>query len=203
MLWVGDNLVRGARKHTDILWKQIGERFGLKRREYLDVGVSRTFIGVSLLKTKLEGKTVYCMDQNADMKAFLMDNLVVGCDLKSPMRDRKDLFVNETLASKSEATWFRSKLTTCSYYACWTRLGIACTVNRLAQKMSHPTVSALDELKRLMRYLNGRPDFTLVATRPPTPSQDTWVFCVGSDLAGEAPRDTTSRTGAIFLFFLK
>ena len=199
LLWVDDNLIRGARKHTDILWKQIDERFGLKHREYLDVGVSRTFIGVSLLKTKLEGKTVYCMDQNADMKAFLMDNPVVGCDLKSPMRDRKDLFVNETPASKSEATWFRSKLMTCSYYACWTRLDIACTVNRLAQKMSHPTVSALDELKRLMRYLNGRPDFTLVATRPPVPSQDTWVFYVDSDLAGEAPYDTTSRTGAIFI----
>jgi hypothetical protein len=50
-----------------------------------------------------------------------------------------------------------------------------------------------------MRYLNGRPDFTLVATRPPTPSQDTWVFYVDSDLAGEAPYDTTSRTGAIFM----
>jgi len=65
--------------------------------------------------------------------------------------------------------------------------------------MSAPTVSAIDELKRLIRYLNGRPDFTLVATRPAVPSQDEWCFYVDSDLAGEAPRDTTSRTGAISL----
>ena len=115
------------------------------------------------------------------------------------MRDRNDLYVNDTPASKQEATWFRSKLMSCSYYACWTRLDIACTVNRLAQKLSAPSVSALDELKRLLRYMNGRPDFTLVATRPQTPSTDEWKFYVDSDLAGEAPRDTTSRTGSISL----
>ena len=60
-------------------------------------------------------------------------------------------------------------------------------------------MSAIDELKRLLRYLNGRPDFTLIATRPKTPSTDEWEFHVDSDLAGEAPRDTTSRIGAISL----
>ena len=199
LLWVDDNLMRGARRHTDKLWDDMDAKFGLKHREYLEYGVSRTFIGVSLLKSKLNGQTVYCMDQNAEVRAFLTDTPVVGSPLKSPMRDRNDLYVNDTPASKQEATWFRSKLMSCSYYACWTRLDIACTVNRLAQKLSSPSVSAVDELKRLLRYLNGRPDFTLVATRPKTSSTDEWQFYVDSDLAGEAPRDTTSRTGAIFL----
>ena len=154
---------------------------------------------MNILKSKLNGKTVYCMDQNADIRGFLMDNPVVGGPLKSPMRDRKDLFVNNTLGDKAQSKWFRSVLMTCSYYACWTRLDIACTVNRLAQKLSAPTVSAIDELKRLLRYLNGRPDSTLVATRPAVHSSDAWMFYVDSDLAGEAPNDTKSRTGAISL----
>ena len=124
--------MRGAHHHTEKLWDEMDAEFGLKHREYLEQGVSRTFIGVSLLKSKLNGQTVYCMDQNAEMRAFLVDTPVVGVPLKSPMRDRNDLYVNDTLASKQEATWFRSKLTSCSYYACWTRLDIACTVNRLA-----------------------------------------------------------------------
>ena len=199
LLWVDDNLMRGVKHHTDKLWAEIDAKFGLKHHEYLECGVSRTFIGVSLLKSKLNGQTVYCMDQNAEVRAFLSDTPVMGAPLKSPMRDRNDLYVNDTPASKQEATWFRSKLMSCSYYACWTRLDIACTVNRLAQKLSAPSVSALDELKRLLRYMNGRPDFTLVATRPQTPSTDEWKFYVDSDLAGEAPRDTTSRTGSISL----
>ena len=80
------------------------------------------------------------------MRAFLTDTPVVGIPLKSPMRDRNDLYVNDTSASKQEATWFRSKLMSCSYYACWIRLDITCTVNRLAQKLSAPSVSAVDEL---------------------------------------------------------
>ena len=115
LLWVDDNLMRGARRHTDKLWDDMDAKFGLKHREYLEYGVSRTFIGTSLLKSKLNGQTVYCMDQNAEVRAFLTDTPVVGIPLKSPMRDRNDLYVNDTPASKQEATWFRSKLMSCSY----------------------------------------------------------------------------------------
>ena len=200
LLWVDDNMARGLRKYTDIFWKEVDAKFGLKSFDYLGLGISRRFIGVNMLKSKMGGKTVYCMDQNSDVRAFLTDTPVVGCNLKSPMRDRKDLFVNKTLASKSDAKWFRSKLMSCSYYACWSRLDIACPVNRLAQMLSAPTVSAVDELKRIIRYLNGRPDFTLVATRPdtPTPLRQMNGSCGCSDLAGEAPEDTKSRIGAIF-----
>ena len=37
-----------------------------------------------------------------------------------------------------------------------------------------------------------------MATRPNVPSTDEWKLWVDSDLAGEAPEDTKSRTGAIF-----
>ena len=84
------------------------------------------------------------------------------------------------------AKWFRSVLMSCSQFAYWTRLDIACTVNRLVQLMVSPTVSVINELTRLLRYLNGRPDFTLVAKRPKSPSTDVWDFYVDSDLAGEA-----------------
>ena len=70
--------MRGARHHTEKLWDEMDAKFGSKHRESLEYGVSRTFIDVSLLKSKLNGQTVYCMDQNAEMRAFLADTLVVG-----------------------------------------------------------------------------------------------------------------------------
>ena len=114
------------------------------------------------------------------------------------MRDRKDMY---TPASTKDTKWFRPVLMSCSYYACSTRLDIACPAKRLAQKLSKVIVSAVDEMKRVLRYLNGRPNFTLVATRPKTPSTDIWdmhVDRVDADLAGEAPQNTKSRTGSFF-----
>ena len=61
LLWVDDNLMRGLRCHTDKLWDEIDAKFGLKHREYLEYGVSRTFIGVGLLKSRLNGKTVHVL----------------------------------------------------------------------------------------------------------------------------------------------
>ena len=60
LLWVDDNLARGERKHTDAFWTAVDKRFGLKSYSYLELGVSRTFIGVSLLKSVLDGERVYC-----------------------------------------------------------------------------------------------------------------------------------------------
>ena len=70
LLWVDDIFARGVRKHTDAFWTEVDARFGLKSTEYLDLGVTRTFVGVNLLKSKLNGKIVYCMDQNAHVRAF-------------------------------------------------------------------------------------------------------------------------------------
>ena len=197
LVWVDDVMMRGIRARTDVVWKAMDVESGLKVVEHLDLGVERTFLGVTLMKSSMNGGVVYVMHQNNDMSSFLSEHKVDGVPLKSPMRDRKDLFLNDTLANARDTKWFRSVLMSCSYYACWTRLDIACPVNILAQQLSKVTVSAVDELKRLLRYLNGRPSFTLVATRPKTPSTDVWSMYVDSDLAGEAPQDTKSRTGSL------
>ena len=91
LVWVDDNFARGVRRHTDVFWKKVDEKFGLKSFEYLETGVSRTFLGLNFLKSRLDGEDVYCMDQNADVRALLMEHPVDGVPLKSPMRDRKDL----------------------------------------------------------------------------------------------------------------
>ena len=199
LIWVDDVLMRGVKVHTDVVWAGIDKRFGLKEVEYLESGVERVFLGVTMMKSQMNGKVVYCMHQNNDMASFLSEQKIEGPPLKSPMRDRKDLYLNDTPASAADVKWFRSVLMSCSYYACWSRLDIATPVNRLAQKLANVTVSAVDELKRLLRYLSGRPNFTLIATRPETPSTDVWEMYVDSDLAGEAPQNTKSRTGAITL----
>jgi len=190
LIWVDDILMRGVKDHTDVVWVGIDKRFGLKEAEYLESGVERVFLGVTMMKSQKNGKVVYCMHQNNDMASFLSEQKIEGPPLKSPMRDRKDLYLNDTPASAADVKWFRSVLMSCSYYACWSRLDIATPVNRLAQKLAGVTVSAVDELKRLLRCLTGRPNFTLVATRPETPSNDVWEMYVDSDLAGEAPQDT-------------
>ena len=77
---------------------------------YLDLGVNRTFIGVNMMKSKVDNKNVYCVDQNADMRASLSEHPVVGAPVKSPMRDRNDLCADTTPVGKSDTTWFRSVL---------------------------------------------------------------------------------------------
>ena len=64
--------MRGARCHTDKLWAEINARSGLKHYEYLEYGVSRTFIGVSLLKFTIDS-----------IVAFLILRIFVSCHLLS------------------------------------------------------------------------------------------------------------------------
>ena len=198
LVWVDDVFMRGVRQHTSEVWAALDAKFGLKLVEYLGVGEERTFLKISMMQSKVGDSVVYVMHQNGDMSSSLSEHKVEGAPLKSPMRDRKDLFVNSTPASAAQSKWFRSVLMSLSYFACWTRLDIACPVNRLAQMLSNVTVSAVDELKRIIRYLNGRPSFTLMATRPKNHATDVWSLYVDSDLAGEAPQDTKSRTGSFF-----
>ena len=73
--------MRGVRRHTDAFWKKVVTKFGLKSFEYLETGVSRTFLGLNFLKSKLDGQDVYCMDQNADVQALLMEHTIDGVPL--------------------------------------------------------------------------------------------------------------------------
>ena len=74
LVWVDDNFARDVRKHTDVFWKKVNAKFGLKSFEYLETCVSRTFLGLNFLKSKLDGEDVYCIDQNADVRPLLMEH---------------------------------------------------------------------------------------------------------------------------------
>jgi hypothetical protein len=78
LVWVDDVLMRGIRSRTDIVWKALDAKYGLKVVEYLDLGVERTFLNISLMKSKMNGSTVYVMHQNNDMASFLAEHKVDG-----------------------------------------------------------------------------------------------------------------------------
>ena len=64
----------------------------MKVVEYLALVVERTFLNISVMKSMINGSVVHAMHQNNDMASFLSEHKVEGVNLKSPMRDRKDLF---------------------------------------------------------------------------------------------------------------
>ena len=53
LVWVDDNFARGVRRHTDAFWKKVHTKFGLKSFEYLETGVSRTFLGLNFLTSEI------------------------------------------------------------------------------------------------------------------------------------------------------
>ena len=62
------------RSRTDIVWKALNARFGLKVVEYLDLGVERTFLNISVMKSMMNASVVYAMHQNNDMASFLSEH---------------------------------------------------------------------------------------------------------------------------------
>ena len=55
LVWVDDVMMRGIRARTDEVWKAMDVEFGLKVVEHLDLGVERTFLGVTLMKSSMNG----------------------------------------------------------------------------------------------------------------------------------------------------
>ena len=72
LIWVDDILMRGVKAHTDAVWAGIDKRFGLKEVEYLESGVERVFLGVTMMKSQMNGKVVYYMHQNNDMHGVFL-----------------------------------------------------------------------------------------------------------------------------------
>ena len=81
LVWVDDVMMRGVRKRTDVVWAALDAKFGLKCIEYLDMGVERTFLNISLMKSQLNDSTVYVMHQNNDVASFLSEHKVEGAPL--------------------------------------------------------------------------------------------------------------------------
>jgi hypothetical protein len=193
---VDDNMARGPRTESIKFWTALHARFGLKFWEFVGMGQEKQFLGVTVFKAMMEGRTVYGMHQNADVLAFVDEHGSGGPPVKSPQPKKHELYSDMTLLGPGDQKRFRSQLMSCSWFACSTRLDIAAPVNRIAQQLSHPTVGGSRALDRVIRYLSHRPCFTLVAVRARAAEND-WKFWVDSDLAGE-PHETRSRTGQIF-----
>ena len=102
----------------------------------------------------MEHDTIYCIDQNADVAAFLADHIQNGIQpLKAPMPNKQAVYEDETEVPQTQAKWFCSIHMSISWFACQKRFDLSHPVSRLAQKMANPTVSAVNELKRVLAYM--------------------------------------------------
>jgi hypothetical protein len=167
LLHVDDNKSRGRRAQTIESREALDKRFGLKHWSFLEMGGEKTFLGITLFKNVVDEKIVYGIHQNADVAAFVDEHMpAASAPVKSPMTDKHAMHEDKTLLGAKEAKSFRSILMSLSWFAQMTRLDIVCPVNILAQMSSKPTVSAMKELYRIVRYLSNRPSFTLYRDAP-------------------------------------
>ena len=201
---VDDIKVKGKRHHTKDFWAALDAEFGLKSWAFVGPEGCR-FLGVNLAQRHLthdgnkQGGMYYTIDQNADMLTFLEEHCEAGwTPVKSPMPKTHELHSDRTPVPEKEARRYRSLTMSLAYFATMTRLDLCMPVSRLAGDLKAPTVGSVRALNRVLRYLLGRPSFTL-STRRRVPGRNQWEFYVDSDLAGDTQCDSRSRTGIVLL----
>ena len=107
-----------------------------------------------------------------------------------PTEARVEQRKRETQLSKSHGSAFRSCLMRASFLS-QDRADLGEAVKSLAQQMAKPTASSLEDLKRLGRYLKGRPDMAIRLDQQKMPSR--LLISVDSDYAGDrATRKSTT-----------
>ena len=194
---VDDVIARGTKADSEWFWSMMTAKYALKSWNYVAAGQPAIYCGLHITMRRDGGDTIYCIDQNADVAAFLADHIQNGIrPLKAPMANKQAMYEDETEVSQVQTKWFRSGLMSISWFACQTRFDLSHTVSRLAQKMAKPTVSAVNALKRVLAYMTYRPEFTLSVVR--AKRTDEWKLYTDSDHAGDAPTTSKSHTGTIF-----
>ena len=194
---VDDILARGSRVETELFWKQMEVRFGLKTWEIVDYENPILFTGYTISKVLKDGKAWYTMDMISDIEAFLAE---AGVDTRrrtaAPMPYKGELTEDKSGVSEQEHRWYRSMLGSLNWYTN-IRYDIAYEVARLAQYAAKPTRGAMKALKRVLAYLSTTRHTQLAVPRV---YGDTMHVYSDSDHAGDkAMGDTRSHTGVIML----
>ena len=178
LIHVDDNLSRGTRECTTRFWEAMDKRFGLKHWSFIESGEQKRFLGVNVFKDVIDGKRVFGINQNDDVAAFVDEHMAPGAQtVKSPMPDKHAMYKDMTLLGDKAGKQFRSLLMSLSWFGQESRPDIVTAVNVLAQMSSKPTVSGMESLHRVVRYIAGRTDFTLHAVRTEVGGSDTLDIC--------------------------
>ena len=103
-----------------------------------------------------DGVTWYSTTQEADIRAWLIEEDMWGCrTVQAPMPDKDEMLDDMRSVTAQEHKWIRSNVGSMGYYAVQTRWDIAYEINRIAQMLESPTQGTLKAVRRVMAYLAG------------------------------------------------
>ena len=197
---VDDGLVKGERKHIQEFLQLLYKRFKMRDEPtWLKEGAPLQFLGMEIAQTTIDGKIVTSISQTDDIRKFLDDNDIhPGRPVMSPVCNKEDLYTDQTLVTGEEAKWYSSTFGMLQYFCTKTRFDIALTLSRLGTYLQHPTISAIQGMKRLLQYLRTTQDRKLEAWADKEDEPALMEYYVDSDHAGDRKGGPQSRTGIMF-----
>jgi hypothetical protein len=156
LVWVDDLFLfypKQCRAMANVLWVALQKKFDLPDREPIDVAV-----GIKIIRDRAN-KTIYMCQERAITKT-LQDT---GMSLSNPSPipgtpgfayTREDSPSPPTPKTQ-QAELYRRTVCSLLHVAVWTRPDITTAVSKLARFLQNPGLKHWQQLKILLRYLNG------------------------------------------------
>jgi len=194
---VDDILLRAEPAVTEKFWQDINEDLGLKGWGYIRPGQPRRHCGSNWSAEDRDGARWYSIDQEADIKEFLMqEGYHGGRHVASPMQNNKEMHSDPTPLVGAEKKKFASLKGSLQWFANQTRWDIAFPVARLGQQGGNPTRGGMNALERVLQYLACHPHHALQC--PKVKGTVINVYS-DSDHAGDRQETTRSHTGVAIM----
>lgn len=194
---VDDILLRAEPAVTEKFWHEINKDLGLKGWGYIRPGQPRRHCGSNWSAEDRNGARWYSIDQEADIKEFLMqEGYHGGRHVASPMQNNKEMHSDPTLLVGAEKKKFASLKGSLQWFANQTRWDIAFSVARLGQQGGQPTRGGMNALERVLQYLACHPQHALQC--PKVKGTVINVYS-DSDHAGDRQETTRSHTGVAIM----
>ena len=194
---VDDILLRAEPAVTEKFWHEINKDLGLKGWGYIRPGQPRRHCGSNWSAEDRNGARWYSIDQEADIKEFLMqEGYHGGRHVASPMQNNKEMHSDPTLLVGAEKKKFASLKGSLQWFANQTRWDIAFPVARLGQQGGQPTRGGMNALERVLQYLACHPQHALQC--PKVKGTVINVYS-DSDHAGDRQETTRSHTGVAIM----
>lgn len=156
-VYVDDILIFGKNQKTIHTLKSL-----LKRKfEMTDMGPAHMYLGMQITRNR-QANTIY-LDQKKYLLTVLDRFDMSNCNaVSTPMETGLKLEKRKDIASASERQRYQQIIGCLEYAAIATRPDLTFAVHRLAQFASNPDKSHFSAAKRVLRYLKGSINYSLV-----------------------------------------
>jgi hypothetical protein len=106
---VDDVIVRGTKADSEWFWSMMTAKCALKSWNHVAVGQPATYCGLHITMRRDGTDTICCIDQNADVAAFLADHIQNGIrPLKAPMPNKQAIYEDDNEVSQIQAKFMVS-----------------------------------------------------------------------------------------------